>query len=69
VLEAHGVARSWRAWLGQDVELELTFAELSWANISPVDPGTCRVVSDGIRPLVDKDELLRALCEAVRKLG
>jgi hypothetical protein len=44
------------------------FAELSWANIFPVDPGTRQVVCDGIRPLVDKDGLLRALTEVVRKV-
>jgi uncharacterized protein len=68
VLEARGVAKSWRASLGRDVELERTFAELSWANIFPVDPGTRRVVCDGIRPFVDKDGLLRALTEVVRKV-
>lgn len=67
VLDPHGVAKSWRAWLGQDVELELTFADLSWANISPVDPGTRRVVSAGIRPLVDKDGLVQAILTAVEK--
>lgn len=68
VLEAHGVARSWRAWLGRDVELELTFAALSWASVSPVDSGTRRVVSDGIRSLVDKDGLLQSVLEAVWKV-
>jgi len=66
ILEAHGVARSWRAWAGREVELELTFAELHWADVSPVDPGTRRVVSDGIRSLADKDGLLQAVTEAVR---
>ena len=68
-LEVHGVARSWRAWFGRDVELELTFAELSWANISPVDPGTRRIVSDGIRSLVDKDGLVRTVSEAIWNAG
>jgi predicted nucleotidyltransferase len=68
-LEAYGVARSWRAWFGRNVELELTFAELSWANVSPLDPGTRRVVSDGIRPLVDKDGLLRTVFQTLWNAG
>jgi len=64
--ETHGVARSWRAWLGPNVELELTFAQLSWANTLPVDVGTRRVVSDGIQTLIDKDGLLRTVADAVR---
>jgi hypothetical protein len=69
VSETHGAATSWRAWLGCDVELELTFAGLDWARTCPIDPGTRRVVSDGIRVLVDKDSLLLAITEAVRKVG
>lgn len=69
VFEAHGAAASWRAWLGCDVELELTIAGLDWAKTCPVNPGTRRVVSDGIRALVDKDSLLLAITEAVRKVG
>jgi hypothetical protein len=49
-----------RLWLGHDVDLELTFGRMSLLSI-------VRVVSDGIRPLVDKDRLLQAVSEAVRK--
>ena len=64
-LEVHGVARSWRVWLGSEAELEVTLADLNWANTQPLDDGTRRVVSNGILPLVDKDGLLRAVKAAV----
>ncbi len=64
VLETHGVARSWRIWLG-GAELELTVVDMNWADIAPVDPGTRRVVSAGLRILIDKDGLLDALTRAL----
>lgn len=60
-LETYGVARSWRVEAEPAVELELTLVNLDWASTSPVDPGTQRIVSDGIRILADKDGLLAAL--------
>lgn len=65
-LEVHGVARSWRAQLGANVELEITLADVIWADTRVIDPGTRRVVGDGIESLVDKDGLLRAIQAAVR---
>ena len=65
-LEVHGVARSWRARLISGAELEITFADLGWAS-PPLDAGTRRVASDGMRQLVDKDGLLRAVQDAVRE--
>ena len=64
-LEVYGVAKSWRVWLGPRVELELALAPLSWADISPIDSGSCRVVSDGMVAVVDKDGLLRSIQDAV----
>jgi uncharacterized protein len=62
--EVHGVARSWRMLLGTSV-VELTFADTSWANACPIDWGTWRVLSGGVKVLVDKDGLLEALLRAV----
>ena len=42
-------------------KLELTFAELSWAKIDPIDSGTQVVVSDAFRIMFDKDGLLARL--------
>jgi hypothetical protein len=61
--EVHGIARSWRMLLGA-AEVDLTFADTSWANTSPIDCGTWRVLSDGIKVLVDKDGLLMALTKS-----
>lgn len=46
--------------------MELGVADVSWARLAPVDPGTRRVVNDGLVPLIDKDGLLGALTEACR---
>jgi hypothetical protein len=68
-LEVYGVARSWRVWLGPGVELELGLADTSWACAQPLDPGTRRVVGQGMRPLVDKDRLLHGLEKTVIAAG
>lgn len=47
--------------------MELTFAAPSWADTSPIDPRTYRVVSDAFRIVVDKDGRLDALLSAVRR--
>lgn len=59
--EEYGVVWSRRIWLAYDLELELTFAPLSWAEISPIDKGTERVVSNGCRALYDPEGLLKRL--------
>lgn len=64
-LERHGVARSWRVAVARTVELELTLADVSWAHASPIDPGTRRVATDGLRVLVDKDRCLAAVLAAL----
>ena len=43
----------------------MTFAERNWASTQPLDDGTRRVVSDGMRPLVDKDGLLHTVTTVV----
>lgn len=63
--EEYGVVWCRRIWLKPDFELELGFAPLSWAEVSSVDEGTKRVVSDGCRVLYDPDGLLKRLTLAV----
>jgi hypothetical protein len=46
------------------MEVELGIADTLWARLDPVDAGTRRVVTDGLKPLVDKDGLFRALVGA-----
>lgn len=43
------------------LELDVGIAAPSWASTSPVDPGTVQVVSGGMRPLYDPDDLLARL--------
>lgn len=64
-LETYGVASSWRFRPMPAIELELTFVDLSWANIDPVDPGTLRVANDGLVTLIDKDGRLGALATSI----
>ncbi|RAK69043.1 nucleotidyltransferase domain-containing protein [Phenylobacterium kunshanense] len=62
--ETYGVTRAWRASLGPQIEVEVGIADQQWAGLNPLDAGTQRVVRDGLKPLVDKDGLLRALVDA-----
>ena len=62
----YGAAWSCHAFLEPVGELELTFGALNWASTEPIDAGTRRVVGDGFRIIVDKDERLHRLVEAVR---
>ncbi|MGO9322538.1 MAG: nucleotidyltransferase domain-containing protein [Solirubrobacteraceae bacterium] len=53
-----------RIVLASGLELDVGIGEPSWAATTPVDPGTRRVVSDGMRIVHDPDGLLRALIAA-----
>jgi uncharacterized protein len=63
--EDYGNVWSRRVWLDGGVELEISFAPLSWACITPLDAGTRRVIEDGCRILDDPDGSLDRLCRAV----
>jgi hypothetical protein len=64
--ENYGAAWSRRVWLdAAPMQVELTFAPLSWANANPADAGTRQVISGGCRILYDPDALLVRLCKAV----
>lgn len=49
------------------LKIEINFGQPSWAATDPVDPGTERVVRDGIRPLYDPDRIVARLVEACRR--
>jgi predicted nucleotidyltransferase len=55
-----------RLRLPSGMEIEVGFGLPSWAEPSPVDPGTRRVVRDGVRALHDPHGLLEALVAACR---
>ena len=50
-----------RLLLKGGLEVEVGIAEPSWAATDPVDPGTRRVVTDGLRILHDPDRRLAPL--------
>lgn len=66
--EEYGAVWSRRAWFEAECEVEFAFACLSWADVSPVDHGTARVMADGCRILYDPDGLLKRLILAVASL-
>jgi len=57
----YGALWSRHVSLDDGLEVEFGFAPLSWANWSPLDAGTKRVVSGGCRILHDPDKLLADL--------
>jgi len=63
----YGRAFSWHIELEREGLLELTFADPSWAERESIDPGTRRVVADGMVIVADKDGLLIALQQQVEQ--
>ena len=61
---AWGVLTERRLLLDGDLEVEVGITEPAWAATDPVDPGTRRVVTDGLRILHDPDGRLAALADA-----
>jgi predicted nucleotidyltransferase len=61
----YGVVWSRHVHLLPAAEVELTFAECSWAQTEPVDDGTRGIVKDAFRIIFDKDQMLSRLITAV----
>ncbi|MFD2178549.1 nucleotidyltransferase domain-containing protein [Veronia pacifica] len=59
-IEDWGVVKTLRVFYKHGPEVEFNFSTLAWADI-PVDPGTHRVVADGIDILYDPTERLSTL--------
>ncbi|HET8741344.1 MAG TPA: nucleotidyltransferase domain-containing protein [Gaiella sp.] len=53
-----------RLLLPSGLEVEVGVGRPSWADTDPVDPGTRRVVCDGLRPVFDPAGLLAAVVAA-----
>ena len=62
----YGVVWSCHVALEPAAELELSFGSLDWASTNPVDAGTRRIISDGLRVIVDKDGRLQRIVESVK---
>jgi hypothetical protein len=56
-----------RLQLEGGLEVEVGLTEPAWAATDPVDPGTRRVVTDGMRILHDPDGRLAALAAAATR--
>lgn len=56
-----GVITERRFAMSSGLEVDLAVGPLGWASVQPLDPGTRRVVRDGMRVLYDPDGLLAAL--------
>jgi hypothetical protein len=66
--EDYGAVWSRRIWLEPTgIELEVSFASVSWANVNPLDSRTRRVISDGCRVLHDPKGIFRRLSSAVKQ--
>lgn len=63
--EDYGAVWSRHVRLDTQLEVEITFAPLTWANLAPLDSGTRAVIAAGCRVLHDPDGLLGRLCKAV----
>jgi hypothetical protein len=66
-VEDWGAVTSLRVHYAGGLEVEWGLAGVSWAGVGPVDPGTARVVRDGLVPLHDPGGLLARLEAAVRR--
>lgn len=64
-----GVVTERRIRLESGLEVEFGFATPAWAAVDPVDPGTRRVVGDGMRPLHDPGGRLARLIAEVCGVG
>ena len=64
-----GVLTERRVRLESGLEVEFGFTMPVWAAVAPVDAGTRRVVSDGLRPLYDPVGCLAKLIAEVRRSG
>lgn len=60
---AWGAITERRFRLPSGLEVELGVGQPSWASVTPVDEGTRRVATDGLRALYDPDGLLEELLE------
>jgi predicted nucleotidyltransferase len=63
--EDWGAVKTVRVFFEAGPEVEFNFAELTWASINPVDPGTKRVISDGAKILYDPNLILKTLIDVI----
>ncbi|HBY94879.1 MAG TPA: hypothetical protein DEP84_13130 [Chloroflexi bacterium] len=64
-IEDYGASKSRRIFYCNGLEVEFGIAAPNWASI-PLDAGTKRVLTDGVKVLYDPKQLLRAANQAAR---
>jgi hypothetical protein len=67
IAEDWGAVGAWRVSFQDGLEVEFGFTTPAWARTDPVDRGTRRVARGGLKTLVDKHGLLRALLDSLSK--
>src|SRR4051812_44994402 len=58
--EFYGKCTSLRVWYDEDIEVEYGFVDESWAAL-PMDDGTRKIVSDGMKVMFERKPLLSLL--------
>ena len=61
----YGIVRSRHLCFQNGKRVEFSFGYPNWANTNPIDPGTLKVVSSGIKIISDRDRLLENLVNAI----
>ncbi len=59
--EDWGLVQSLRVFYNNGLEVEFGITTLEWAKTNPVDPGTKRVISNGVKIIYDKNGILQSL--------
>jgi len=67
--EDWGLVQAWRVRYRNGLEAEVGITSAAWAAVDPPDPGTARVVHDGLRVLDDREGLLAVLVAALQQPG
>jgi predicted nucleotidyltransferase len=63
--EEYGALWARRTWFRPEYEVEFGFTSTSWADVAPVDLGTCEVVSAGLEIWYDPDGVFEKLMTAM----
>ena len=64
----YGVVKSRHICFDRRQRIEFSFGYTNWANIKPIDPGTCKVVSSGLRIIYDPHLLLTILVTTIGRV-
>jgi hypothetical protein len=65
--EDWGLVKTKRVFYADGLEVEFNITTAEWVNIDPIDDGTHRVITDGVRILSDPKEILKTFVDAISK--